>query len=198
MQSQPCQAACQAVLKEWGATVEALRSGRQILLLRKGGLHDADGVFSLEHPRFWLLPTAFHQAKPMLKPEHADLLQAPVCGRDELGLQVLAQVEASWSVGPTQFEALAGGRHIWNEDYLALRLGYKPEHPLGVLALRVFEAPAPHTVAARREYFGCRSWIELHQALSTQRARPVLQDGEFDKYLSEWRGLLDGHEMELG
>lgn len=189
---------CAVALKEWGATVEALRTGRQILLLRKGGIHDAGGVFSLEHLRFWLLPTAFHQSKPMLKAEHRDLLSAPVSDRSELRLQVLAEVVESWIVGPQHLEALCGGRHIWNEDYLELRLGYKPEHPLGVLALRAFEIAEAHCVQARREYFGCRSWIELQESLPTAGARPILGDAEFGKYLSEWRGLLDGPGMELG
>lgn len=181
---------CSVALKEWGATVEALRLGRQIILLRKGGIHDVGGVFELEHSRFWLLPTAFHQAKPMLGPDHRDLLDAPVSNRSELQLQVLATVAHSWSVGPEAIEALQRGRHIWNEDYLELRLGYKPEHPLGVLALRAFEIPQPHIVAGRREFFGCRSWIELPQALSTGGARAVLGEEEFGKYLSEWRALL--------
>ena len=182
---------CAVALKEWGATVEALRTGRQIILLRKGGIHDVGGVFALEHPRFWLLPTAFHQAKPMLRPEHTDLLAAPVSDKRELKLQVLATVARSWSVGPEALEALGRGRHIWNSDYLELRLGYKPEHPLGVLALRAFEVPEAHGVEGKREFFGCRSWIELGRALATEGARPVLSDAEFEERLNEWRGLLD-------
>ncbi len=181
---------CQTALKEWGATVEALRAGRQILLLRKGGLHDAGGVFQLEHTRFWLLPTAFHQAKPMLKAEHADLLSAPVCSRGELSLQVLAEVAASWSVDEAGLESLAQGRHIWNQDYLSLRFGYHSEHPLRAIALRVYEVPAAHVVPGRSLYFGCRSWVELEQALATEGARPALSEGEFGKYLSEWHSLL--------
>ncbi len=181
---------CPAALKEWGATVEALRQGRQIILLRKGGLHDAGGVFALEHRRFWLLPNAFHQAKPMLKSEHEDLLSAPVSSRSELKLQVLAEVGASWSVDESQFEALAQGRHIWNEDYLSLRFGYKSEHLLGVVALRVYEVPSVHLVPGRSQYFGCRSWIELDEALSTKGARAVLSEEEWLNQLGEWSKRL--------
>ena len=61
-------------LKEWNATCRALAEGRQIILLRKGGLLDEDGVFALEQSNFWMLPTAFHQEPHLLKTEHLDLL----------------------------------------------------------------------------------------------------------------------------
>jgi hypothetical protein len=186
MNSEPCAIA----LKEWGAAVQALREGRQILLLRKGGIHDAGGVFELEHRRFWLMPSAFHQAKPMLKPEHADLLGAPASDRKELRLQVLAEVAQSWQVDESKFEALSKGAHIWNDDYLHLRFGYKPEHPLDCVALRVFEVPEVQIVPGDAKYFGCVSWIEIEPELSTEGARPVLDEAEFGKYLGEWRERL--------
>jgi hypothetical protein len=191
MESEPCEVA----LKEWGATVEALRLGRQVLLLRKGGIHDAGGVFELEHTRFWMVPNAFHQDKPLLKPQHLDLLEAPVSNRAQLSVQVLACAVASWSVGEEAFVALSQARHIWNEDYLSLRFEYKPQHPLGVVAVRAYEIPAPHTLAGRPEYFGCRSWIELAEPLETVGARPVLEDEVFNTYLGELREVL-GAERE--
>ncbi|MEO6907416.1 MAG: DUF1802 family protein, partial [Abditibacteriaceae bacterium] len=61
-------------LKEWNATCRALAEGRQIILLRKGGLLDEEGVFTLEQSSFWMLPTAFHQEPYLLKKAHLDLL----------------------------------------------------------------------------------------------------------------------------
>ena len=190
MNLEPSETSCRVALKEWGATVEALRLGRQIMLLRKGGIHDAGGVFALEHSRFWLLPTAFHQAKPMLKAEHADLLSAPVSDRTELRLQVLAHVGATWRVDESALEALSNGAHIWNDDYLHLRLGYKPNEPLDCVALRAYEMPTAHVVAGDPKYFGCRSWIELDAPLEMGGARPVLSDEEWEHALAGWRSLL--------
>ena len=31
---------CQYALKEWSVTIDSLLAGRQILLLRKGGIHE--------------------------------------------------------------------------------------------------------------------------------------------------------------
>src|SRR5258706_7383240 len=54
-------------LKEWASVCRALEEGRQILLLRKGGIHDSAGEFELEHPQFLLFPTYLHQNLKMLK-----------------------------------------------------------------------------------------------------------------------------------
>src|SRR4051795_8159602 len=56
-------------LKEWAVVCHALTTGRQILLLRKGGIHEAAGGFELEHPQFLLFPTYLHQNLEMLKPD---------------------------------------------------------------------------------------------------------------------------------
>ncbi|HEX8464312.1 MAG TPA: DUF1802 family protein, partial [Abditibacterium sp.] len=67
---------CNVALKEWAITCEALAQGRQLVLLRKGGLLDEDGSFSLEHGQFFLLPTYLHQEEALVKPEHRDLFAA--------------------------------------------------------------------------------------------------------------------------
>src|SRR5438270_13438884 len=56
-------------LKEWKLVTEALATGRQILLLRKGGIYESAGEFELEHPEFVFFPTYLHQNLKMLKPE---------------------------------------------------------------------------------------------------------------------------------
>jgi hypothetical protein len=183
---------CNIALKEWAATTQALREGRQIILLRKGGIRDAGGVFVLEHSAFWLLPNAFHQDKPLLKPEHRDLLEAPPSPRDELRLEVFARVEQVWSVKEESFEALSKGRHIWNDDYLEVRFGYKREHALECVAVRAYAAPQILRVPGDPKYFGCFSWIEMDHALPLHAAVPVLDEETHNKYLHEWRELL-GH-----
>ena len=38
---------CQIALKEWAVTVESLAQGQQILLLRKGGIHEEGKDFKV-------------------------------------------------------------------------------------------------------------------------------------------------------
>ena len=54
-------------LKEWAAVCAALREGKQVFLLRKGGIHERCGEFSVEHDAFFLYPTWEHQKKQMLR-----------------------------------------------------------------------------------------------------------------------------------
>src|ERR1700712_4180844 len=56
-------------LKEWATVCAALESGRQMLLLRKGGIYESTGEFELENREFLLFPTYLHQNLKMLKPE---------------------------------------------------------------------------------------------------------------------------------
>ena len=58
----------QKALKEWACVVRALGEGKQILLLRKGGIAEKGGEFRMEEPDFFLFPTFEHQDKTKLKP----------------------------------------------------------------------------------------------------------------------------------
>ena len=48
---------CQLALKEWAITVKALADGDQIMMLRKGGIHEESKDFRVVHPEFLLYPT---------------------------------------------------------------------------------------------------------------------------------------------
>ena len=184
---------CAAALKEWAVTCRALREGRQILLLRKGGIADDYGVFTLEHHAFWLQPTYEHQIEAKVKAEQRALFEAVAASQldgenlDFIALELFARVERVWALPPgdaSNFDRLRRAPHIYGDDYLTLRLDYKPQHPLLAVALRVFRCDEPHLVTMRPEFLGCRSWIELPEALPTPGA-PVLDDDAFTRQLDE-------------
>jgi hypothetical protein len=54
--------------KEWEIVVDALGRGEQILLLRKGGIHEGRGGFRPEHRRFLLFSTHYHQQRESVVP----------------------------------------------------------------------------------------------------------------------------------
>ena len=56
----------QVGLKEWAVVCGALASGRQMVLLRKGGIYEAAGEFEVEHREFLLFPTYLHQNPQMI------------------------------------------------------------------------------------------------------------------------------------
>ncbi|MEZ5305394.1 MAG: DUF1802 family protein, partial [Verrucomicrobiales bacterium] len=47
--------------KEWRIICDALQTGRQSIILRKGGIAEGRGGFSFDQPEFFLFPTLFHE-----------------------------------------------------------------------------------------------------------------------------------------
>jgi hypothetical protein len=188
---------CDVALKEWAVTCCALAAGRQLLLLRKGGLLDADGgVFTLEHSRFWLQRTYLHQDQNLVKSEHRDLFEVAENERQAedsrafITLLHFCEVVRVWNLGEEDEEALLAAPHIWSRAYLDVRFGYKPEHPLLCAALRVSNVPQPHRVPMQPAFAGCRSWLELEQPLSTNGAQPALDDAAFARQMEQLETVL--------
>ncbi len=181
-------------LKEWAITCEALAQGRQILLLRKGGLLDEDGVFALEHRRFFLFPTWLHQDEVLVKPQHRDLFvqteKLPGEGLKTTFFRHFAEVEAVWHFSEAEQPKLEAAPHIWSQNYLDLRFaGYKPDAPVLAAAVRVWELETPIRYDLRPEDGGCRSWIDLRSALKI-KARPVLDGAEFGHRVEELKAIF--------
>ena len=189
---------CNIALKEWALTCRALQEGRQIVLLRKGGILDEDGAFAIEHDTFWLHPTYLHQSRHLVKPEYSGLLeeveaaQQKGVNRQFITLQLLARVERVFTLQPEDDALLQNVRHIWSNDYIDLRYSFRPEYPLLCLALRVFVPPQPFVLPMRPEYSGCRSWLELAEPLEYSGARPALSDAEFVQQMEELEAALSG------
>lgn len=190
-------ASCSVALKEWAVTCRALGEGRQIALLRKGGILDEDGVFCLEHSAFWLQPTYLHQDEKLVKPQHRDLFEqvegerATGENKKFIALRWCAAVADVFALTPHDEDKLRAAPHIWSDAYLDLRFGYRPQHPLLCVALRVYQSPAAVQLPMRPEWMGCRSWIEI-EPLPLQGARPVLDDAAFARRLDELEVALRG------
>lgn len=182
-------------LKEWNATISALEAGRQIVLLRKGGLADAEGVFALEAKQFWLASTVFHEDDSLVKAEHRDLLRDGISPRRSgvLSLTSWARVERRWAVPSgheNTFSTLQKLPHIWSETYLETRLNYLQDKPLTCLALRVYRLGQPLSVAWKTEYSGCKSWFEIEPDLLRGESTPALCDDEFETKIAEVESVL--------
>ena len=186
---------CQHALKEWAIVGEALAQGRQIILLRKGGLLDEDGHFALEHSQFWLLPTWLHQERGLVKAAHQDLWELAPRAADENAktayLRHFARVERVWKLGENAESALQKVPHIWSAHYLDLRFGYQPDKTLLCAALRLYVAQAPVRYELRDADLGCRSWVDLAVPIGA-KVRPAIGDAEFDGELERVARVLDG------
>jgi hypothetical protein len=167
--------------KEWAVVCRALAEGRQAIILRKGGIAEAGGEFQVEHSRFWLYPTYLHQQRDGIKPEALPLLEQAEADRPAAGVVRLthfAEVPGVYQVHDQIPALLLAHLHIWSEETVRKRFAYR--HPgLYVLPVRVYRAAKPVELTETEHYAGCRSWVELDQALPTSGAVPVLGDEEF-------------------
>lgn len=174
-------------LKEWAVTVKALDEGKQIILLRKGGIHEEKKEFRVEHDRFLLYPTYEHQREDLLKEEFRDDLKALLRdwdGSNKITIQNWAMVsDVAEITEPEKVEALSP-YYIWTTGYVYERLNWRPRRPLYVLFLRIFRFSQPRTIEIVPEYGGCKSWVNLRREFSLAEARSVLSDEEF-KYIVE-------------
>ncbi len=75
------------------------------------------------------------------------------------------------------------------------RFRFGREPGLHALLTRVYRRPAPERVALRESYGGCKSWVELERALSTQSLTPVLPDVEYSAQREEILEMLADHAL---
>ena len=167
--------------KEWAVVCKALAIGRQSLILRKGGVSEGTGDFTLEHTRFWLFPTYTHQQRTGIRDDAVELLDQAEAERPPEGvvrLQHWAEVTGVYQVRDVMPALLLAHLHVWSDATVRQRFEYRAPG-INVLAVRVYAVPRPHEVADRAEYAGCRSWVPLGEPLSTDGSVPVLDDPGF-------------------
>ena len=88
--------------------IDALGRGEQIIILRKGGIHEGRGGFQVDQPDFWLFPTLFHQQGESVTAEAAERFR-PIADtfppEDTLRLEYFATV-ADWRKIENEADAL--------------------------------------------------------------------------------------------
>lgn len=181
-------------LKEWASAIRALIEGRQIVLLRKGGIVEETKEFRLESPSFWLYPTYEHQRRELLKEEAQPMLAETLEGwnpqSDRAEITCFAEVAADIEVTSQEQLNRIRDYHIWTDRFAEERLKWKRLKPLHVLLLRVYKLDSPVSVPILSEYFGCKSWIRLEGRLAPSGMRPVVDDDRFARISQEISLLL--------
>jgi hypothetical protein len=177
---------CRIALKEWAIACRELEAGRQILLLRKGGISEQRNEFRVEHPDFLLFPTYEHQRADLLRPgldgELKTVMQVRPDGKS-VTLRLWAEARAVFEVTTDQEVLAVSGLHCWSDGYALERLHWRPIKPLQLVALRVYRLAAPFELPLLPAYGGCTSWISLADPFSVEAARPVLSDSDFTNQL---------------
>ena len=189
--SAPMQRETRFALKEWAVVCAALASGRQTLILRKGGIHEGREGFRVEHREFWLFPTGFHQQRDEIIPEAWPLLDELEFRGEPRGLELAlyAVVEDVQQVLDRLALARLTGRHVWSESTVEQRFNYRTPG-LFALTVRIYRRQTPIEIADSPHFAGCKSWVDLPAALPTSGLQPVLDDATFDCQRREIQQLL--------
>ncbi|MEN9665160.1 MAG: hypothetical protein RLZZ326_1523 [Planctomycetota bacterium] len=149
--------------KEWAVICRALASGRQDVILRKGGIVEPHGAFRPEHARFLLLPTFLHQSAESLVPQARDLLVGIDDDRPAEGTVMFSHVAfvlAAHRITDRRALDAYRDRHVWAERVVDERF-HRWRDELHVLEVAVKPLPSPVTLPWQESYGGCRSWVEL-------------------------------------
>ena len=180
-------------LKEWAIVSQALSQGKQVMLLRKGGIEEEDGVFRLRHKRFFIFPTFEHQNFDYVRSEFVPHFQSSMAKNlssdKEITFSCLATVTRIEVVSkPVKLHRLSN-YHIWNDAYIRMRYQYKPKIPLHLLLVRAYRMQQV-CVENRPSYKGCKSWVELESEVDIKNIEKVLTDKEFEQKCLEIQALL--------
>ncbi|MGV2828135.1 DUF1802 family protein [Myxosarcina sp. GI1(2024)] len=180
-------------LKEWAIAIEALESGKTIMLLRKGGIRETGGDFQAKYRQVWLYPTYEHQKPELLEPEYASAVTPVESGWHPETVRIgnYAEITEVLPVSDRcKIEALQN-YHIWNQQAIEERLNWKSNRPLFVLLLRVYRLAQPQIIPFDKTYRGCRSWIDLVEPLSLRELTPVLDDDSYQRRVGEIINLVN-------
>jgi hypothetical protein len=167
-------------LKEWASVCRALETGRQMLLLRKGGIYESAGEFEVEHPRFLLFPTYLHQKLTMLKPEAHGDFQPMSAEPSQIRISAAGEVTDIIELKSRAVMDSLDAEHVWLPPLIDMRFNYRPENPLYLLLVRAYRLSESVTVENTPAYAGCKSWVPLDHAIATTNAVPVLTDADYD------------------
>ena len=176
-------------LKEWATVCAALGDGRQIILLRKGGIYESGGEFEIEHRQFVLFPTYLHQKAEMLKESEQAKLATVSAEPAKIDIWLAGEITDIVQVSSRTVMDGLENEHIWAKPLIDMRFNYRPENPLYLLLVRAYLLPKLVTIQNTPAYAGCKSWVPLERGIGTENSTPVLDDAE---YARRREGIMRG------
>lgn len=170
--------------KEWEVVCDALASGRQSILLRKGGIHEGRRGFSFAHDSFLLFPTKFHARTPHIR--DGSFEPSPEWQPGDL-VTITHRAEALRAFTITDWDQLASLRdlHIYSDDTLKDRYFWEGKGmaagSIHLALVRVFSITPSISFIYEKKHAGCRSWINLdvEKGISRPNSVPSLSQTEF-------------------
>jgi hypothetical protein len=171
--------------KEWQVICDALASGRQSIILRKGGIHEGRAGFSFAEESFFLFPTRFHAQSDHVK-DSAVVEVAPEWQPGET-VRITHHCQAIWAETLTDWSKVAALEpfHIWTEETIRQRFDWEGKGmatgSIHIALVRVSALAEPWEFPYEAKHGGCRSWVKLDEppAGALESAVPVTGDDYF-------------------
>ncbi len=144
--------------KEWALVCEALGSGQQSVIIRKGGIAEGRDGFAFRHREFFLFPTFFHEQVERVRLANPELPEPP---GDEVEIRYFVRVEDVRLM--TRWEDVRGlaPLHILAESVVRERFEYEEAPGVHVAFVEVFRLDPVWRFPNAKAYGGCRSWVDL-------------------------------------
>ncbi len=152
--------------KEWSYIVDALGKGYQSIILRKGGIAEEGGDFTVKGSKFLLLPTLFHQAKNLIKEDWLPKLSDTTfhSSPDKVRLDYFAEIAETRLVKDWSILQKLYNQHAWKEEIIKERFN-RWEKSVYLLIVQVYKLKVPAEITILPEYEGCKSWVELQDQI---------------------------------
>lgn len=184
-------------LKEWAIACKALEEGRQVVLLRKGGIMEYKEGFKLVNSRFLLFPTLEHQSTEAIQADYAhnlDIISQDDCN-GKRDLTIYAEVSDIRQISNEHTLSKLEKYHIWSRRYVGMRMKYNPKKSMNMIILRVYKMIHPISICIKPEWSGCKSWISIEisekETELFDHRRPVLDDDRFQYVRSRILEILN-------
>ncbi len=179
---------------------DALGSGDQSIIMRKGGIHEGGGGFSFDHSQFAMFPTLFHEQQQHLRTrsvneEHLGQEHQP---GDKVFIRYWATLSSVWNLGDWKTIERIEPFHIWKRATIRERFEWSKSSAdspgIKMALVRIYRLEQPWQIEYQRNHGGCRSWLTLPEIFTPPRetCKPVLSEDEFSKIregLEEIAGL---------
>ena len=162
-------------LKEWASVIAALGRGKQVVLIRKGGI--ADPKFGLEADRFYLFPTNFHESGA--PPPSAAIPITHWC-----------EAVQTWEIRDLSALLRLEPLVVFDRQTLETRYRFRPDQAVHVIAVRTWQLLRPAHVPMTEAYAGCRSWVSLDEEIDIDGSRAVISDSQLQAKIEEVSAAL--------
>jgi hypothetical protein len=175
--------------KEWTLICQALGSGAQSIILRKGGIAEGRAGFRFQHEEFFLFPTLFHEQVAKLKLPPDTLLPAS-SSEGQIAIDYRVHVEWTQNLADLSTVRRLAPFHLWRDEVIEERFRYDEKEGVSLAFVRVEKLAAPFVFPDSPRFGGCRSWVTLPDPPSALTAAAVLGDAAHREREAQIRALL--------